>query len=109
VKQAIIVPTWLKMSPGKVASQCCHAALKGGQFDDKRVILKLESEAHYNTLARFYSEYLKNNRPFSTQPMLGWFTDSGPTTEGTENVVTVYWIRGLEEDVNRLTGQLELY
>ena len=43
-KQAIIIPVWLGMSPGKVASQCCHAALKFGKFEDKRVILRVDSK-----------------------------------------------------------------
>jgi hypothetical protein len=106
VKQAIIVPTWLKMSPGKVASQCCHAALwGGGQPDDIRVVLKIESQAHVDTLTKLV-ELMADAGAYIT---IEHFTDSGPTTEGTEGVTTAYWIRGEEPDVNFLTGHLELY
>lgn len=101
MKQAIIVPRWLKMSPGKVASQCCHAALTAGNLDDKRVILGADSPALIAILAKLATRIAGIE--------WGYFQDEGPTTEGTDGVITVYWVRGEDGLVNYLTGDMELY
>ena len=101
MKQSIVVPTWLGMSPGKVASQCCHVALKYGRPADQRVILKVDSYEQLRGLLRNYA--------FNGNVTMGVFVDTGPTTQGTEGVITAYSFRGKEEAVDRVTGGLELY
>ncbi len=101
MKQSIMVPMWLNMSPGKVASQCCHAVASArGTMEDKRVILRLTTPVE-----------MKLVRLLALHAGLMWysFTDSAPTTEGTDGKETVYWIGGDEETVNSVTGELELY
>lgn len=99
-KQAIIVPAWLGMSPGKVASQCCHAALKFGAFSDKRVILRVDSPIQLLALVQAAEEMAVEVRGF---------VDSEPTTQGTSGTITAWSFRGCEEAVTEVTGKLELY
>ena len=100
MKQSIIVPAWLGMSPGKVASQCCHVASKYGRFEDYRVVLKVATEAQ---LLEIIAEALTRGL------IITYFRDSNPTTEGTDGVITAWSIRGPEQTVNEVTGKMELY
>lgn len=110
MKQVIIVPAYLGMSPGKVASQCCHVALPlGDQSEDiqKRAILRVDSKAHLNAIRQLWSMAVTLNPDF--KPSWYAFVDSEPTTEGTAGKVTAVSIVGEEEIVNDITGTLELY
>ena len=91
---------WLNLSPGKVASQCCHAATKFGKFEIKRVILRVDSQAKLLDLIAKAEE-----RSISVQS----FRDSGPTTEGTDGVITVWSFLGYEARLDEVTGEMELY
>ena len=100
-KQSIIIPVWLGMTPGKVASQCCHVALRYGQFADRRVILKVDTHIQLvDILAGAIN---------MAGLEVGHFRDAEPTTEGTDGEITAWSIRGPEETVNQVTGKLELY
>lgn len=108
IKQVILVPTYLGMSPGKIVSQCCHVAVPFGIDStsvQKRIILKVESKAHLETLRKLHDFVWNSHRG---DP--GWreFIDSAPTTEGTEGKVTAISIVGQEENVDLVTGHLEL-
>ena len=100
MKQSIVVPTWLGMSHGKVASQCCHVALKYGRFADRRVILRIDGFDQLVALIR---------AAVREKVTVGYFLDGEPTTEGTAGMATAFSFRGKEEAVNRVTGGLELY
>ena len=100
MKQSIVVPTWLGMSPGKAASQCCHVALKYGRFADQRLILRIDG---WRQLQQILNSAARNE----IDP--GYVVDSGPTTEVPDGTITAYSFRGKEEAVDRVTGGLELY
>ena len=107
MKQVILVPMWLGMSPGKVASQCCHVAVKdfaegAGARVKARVILKVPTlEEMLHIIARAIQ--------YGTATTVTTFIDSAPTTENTEDRVTAVSIVAADETLNRLTGHLELY
>jgi peptidyl-tRNA hydrolase len=110
IKQVILVPTYLGMSPGKVASQCCHVAVPfgGPEKVEKRVILKVGERSHIGTLVTLVDFV---NKMLPEEHLLSWdpFVDSIPTTEGTDGKLTAVSITGREEDVDLVTGHLELY
>jgi peptidyl-tRNA hydrolase len=108
IKQVILVPTYLGMSPGKVASQCCHVAVpfNGIERVGKRIILRVESRQHMESLKRL-AEWVEPSRSST----IAWseFIDSAPTTEGTEGQITAVSVIADEVDVDLVTGHLELY
>ena len=108
-KQSIIVPVWLGMSPGKVASQCCHVALRYGRFEDKRVILKVDTHIQLVDILAEAIGWQDPQYPHAPKLEVGHFRDADPTTEGTDGEITAWSIRGPEETVNQVTGKLELY
>jgi peptidyl-tRNA hydrolase len=111
IKQVILVPTYLGMSVGKIASQCCHVARPMYMDDniEKRAILKVDSPQHLETLRR-----LKNNLNLrwasENLSEVDWyeFVDSAPTTEGTAGLTTAISVIGEEAAVDCITGHLEL-
>lgn len=107
IKQVILVPMWLGMSPGKVAAQCCHVTamvledLYPKWQPDCRIILRVETKKE---MAILWQKMDKSEVVF------GWrFKDRAPTTEGTAGKFTAYSFLGRAEDVDQLTGHLELY
>ena len=111
IKQVILVPLWLGMYPGKVTSQCCHAtAIHAHIGVDRRIILKLDTERHLQTLHKLHNEFSLNSGKGSDYNVT-WsgFIDSAPTTENTEGKITAVSIVGEDEMVDLLTGHLELY
>lgn len=97
LKQVILVPLWLKMQPGKVASQCCHAAVMGGTGVQKRIILKVDTDAEMRLWAQ--AEMAKLYR-FK-------IVDEGLTEVAPDSVTAVSFI-GEEEDVDKVTLGLAL-
>lgn len=108
MKQVILVPMWLGMSPGKVASQCCHVTAAAVRalttlslaLPEVRVILKIETKKE---MAQLW------DRARWSRVDCFRFKDSAPTTEGTAGKFTAYSFVGRPEDVDALTGHLELY
>lgn len=105
VKQVILVPMWLGMSPGKVAAQCCHVtalAIPNMLFyPDCRIILRVETKKEMAIL------WQKASRSRTVSSFR--FKDRAPTTEGTDGKFTAYSFVGEAEHVDALTGHLELY
>ena len=101
VKQVIIIPSYLGMSPGKVASQACHAAVKavlGGIVPEKRIILKADSTDQLNALWRLAGQFkLERFR----------IVDEGRTEVEPHSVTAVSFI-GSEKNVDKVTGSLQL-
>ena len=103
-KQALIIRLDLKMSCGKIAAQCCHAATS--QFVDKRVILQCADLAELEALelkAQAISQKLPIGRHLSTFRI----TDA-ERTEVPASTVTVLSILGFESDVDLITSPLKL-
>ena len=98
LKQVILVPLWLKMQTGKVASQCCWAAVRGGTGVEKRIILKVDTDAEMQRLW-FEAENAKLCR-FK-------ITDEGLTEVPPGSVTAVSFI-GEEEEVDKVTRGLPL-
>lgn len=109
MKQVILVPMWLGMSPGKVASQCCHVTALSCQdlYDETyerlacRIILKMPTKKEMAIL------WAKAER--EGKVMCWRFKDRAPTTEGTDGKFTAYSFIGPADAVDVLTGHLELY
>ena len=108
LKQAIIVPMWLGMTPGKVASQCCHVvaiaasgAISSRFVDLPRIVLRVTTKKEISVLWQKAS--LNGNIGCCR------FKDSAPTTEDTANKFTAYCFTGRPEDLDPIFGHLELY
>jgi peptidyl-tRNA hydrolase len=108
IKQVILVPTYLGMSPGKVASQCCHVAVPFGDGVgvQKRIILKVESATHMTSLFKLKA-YVNQKNDYCIMEHV--FTDSAPTTEDTAGKVTAVSFIADEAIIDLITGHLELY
>lgn len=101
LKQVILVPIWLGMSPGKVISQCCHVAARLWPTDVTRIVVRVETKAEMDRLWRKAGRepYVHRYR----------FRDSAPTTEGTAGKITAIGFSGHADVVDRVTGHLRLY
>jgi peptidyl-tRNA hydrolase len=111
IKQVILVPTYLGMSVGKIASQCCHVARPMYMDDniEKRAILKVDSQRHLEALRRL-KDSLNRCWVYDNLAEVEWyeFVDSAPTTEGTAGLTTAISVIGEEAAVDCITGHLEL-
>jgi len=109
MKQIILVPMWLNMSPGKVASQCCHVVEMSftslahifGVKPKARIVVKVDTPGH---MLNILSKALSNN-----SLLVHCFVDSDPTTENTAGQTTAVSITGNDEILQPITGHLELY
>jgi PTH2 family peptidyl-tRNA hydrolase len=110
VKQVILVPMWLKMSPGKVASQVAHAAVAVSDSYQHEQNRTLEVSARIvlqvPTLEAML-EVLYEAAQYRLRPVV--FRDEAPTTEDTEGRVTAVVITSHDEVLKNITGHLELY
>lgn len=100
-KQVILVPTYLNMQPGKVASQCCHAAVRlvrSGHNPDKRIILKVETVDELTALM---------DQAMTVGLLVFPIVDEGLTEVPTGSVTAVS-IFGAEGVVDGVTGNLSL-
>ena len=103
IKQVIIVPIYLGMSPGKTASQCCHAAVKPaleGTVVDKRIILRGETPEEIQKLWRHASKVSGLKMRFSIM-------DEGLTEVPPHSITAISFV-GSEEIVDKITGSLKL-
>lgn len=111
LKQVILVPMWLGMSPGKVASQCCHVTAMVVEgllmfslpLPEVRIILRAQTKKEMAILW---------HKAIELDTIRMWrFKDRAPTTEGTESKFTAYSFVGQydNKDLDALTGHLELY
>lgn len=100
MKQVIVVPAYLGMSPGKVASQCCWAAmLLSSTLVSKRVICKVDTvEDLTDMLKKGYA-----NKFIKVHVVI----DEG-LTEVPPGSVTAVSFSGFEDDLDRLTRHLKL-
>lgn len=106
IKQVIIIPTYLGMKPGKVASQACHAAIAGHKeawnhaFQvEKRIILKADTTDQINAL---WKQAGKDENLLRIK-----IVDEGRTEVRPYSVTAISFI-GQEKDVDKITGSLPL-
>eukprot|EP00735_Rhodelphis_limneticus_P007318 TRINITY_DN19840_c0_g1::TRINITY_DN19840_c0_g1_i1::g.28978::m.28978 TRINITY_DN19840_c0_g1::TRINITY_DN19840_c0_g1_i1::g.28978 ORF type:complete len:190 (-),score=19.94,sp/O76387/PTH2_CAEEL/33.69/4e-22,PTH2/PF01981.11/1.7e-32,UBA/PF00627.26/9.4e-07 TRINITY_DN19840_c0_g1_i1:456-992(-) len=110
-KMVLVVSKELNMSPGKIAAQCCHAALEVfRQISDqpwakswegegeKMVVLQTPSSSDFVGLCERAKELALAHTVI---------TDAG-RTEIESGSQTVFACAGLEETVNQITGKLSL-
>lgn len=110
MRQAIIIPGWLNMSPGKVASQAAHVAARAkaessvSKHEGTRIVLRANTpEQLFDVLGRAYA--------YPDHMTVTVFADSGQTTEGTDKVITAIAITAyaFENILTQTTAGLELY
>lgn len=111
MKQAIVVRSDLKMGKGKIAAQCCHAAIGSYERTDKDKIRKWENEASAKVVLKVPSledlfelkEIAKRNNVSNCL-----ITDAG-RTQVPESTITCLGI-GPDEDeiIDKITGDLKL-
>lgn len=99
LKQVILVPTYLNMSTGKIASQCCWAAEKHGRDVEKRIILRVDGRGKMADC--IVDGWL--NRGLT----VGRIFDEG-LTQVAPGSMTAVSIVGEEELVDVITGKMEL-
>jgi PTH2 family peptidyl-tRNA hydrolase len=110
VKQVILVPMWLKMSPGKVASQVAHAAVAVSDAYRHEQNRTLEVSARVVLAVptlEVMLEVLYEAAQWRLRPTV--FRDEAPTTQDTEGRVTAVVITANDEVLQKITGHLELY
>ena len=116
-KLMLCVRSDIKMTPGKIASQCAHAVHYGTLFDKslrdnrvlgwcwgvskyKTVVVKLNGKNHMNNV---YEKCKKNGIN------CGFVTDAGRTQVDT-GTRTVLWVGPEENDrLREVTGDLKIY
>lgn len=98
VKQVILVPRWLGMQPGKIASQCCWAAVLFGVRASKRIILRVDTPEQLEDLI-----YAAKSVDLTVEQVV----DEG-LTEVPPNSITAISIVGEESVVDTVTGGLPL-
>lgn len=101
LKQVILVPTYLNMGVGKIASQCCWAAMESRTHPpDKRIILKVETVDELTALVR-------KAYAFGNAIVVRIIIDEG-LTEVPKGSVTAVSLVGIEEHIDQITGELKL-
>lgn len=112
LRMVIVVPADLKMSPGKLASQVAHAALRCGVKAPRRVLTEYLHEETKLVLAAKNAAMMRRIAKRAEKSGLTHhvFRDSPPTTEGTENKVTAMCIGpATADELQPITGDLPLY
>ena len=100
----MVVRTDIKMGKGKIAAQCCHAAIGAYKQADKAKIRKWENEAYAKVVLKAPSlQDLYNLRE-----LYYLVTDAG-RTQLPKSTVTVLGLGPDEDDVlDKITGDLKL-
>lgn len=105
LKQVIVIPEYLGMSPGKVISQACHVVAAEAYVSelkpDCRIVLKCPTKKEISIL---WQRAWEGNKVQCRR-----FKDQAPTTENTAGKFTAYCFTGQAEDIDSLFGHLELY
>ncbi|SFL42900.1 peptidyl-tRNA hydrolase [Methanobrevibacter olleyae] len=111
MKQVMIIRTDLKMGKGKMAAQCCHAAIGAYKRADKDKIRKWENEAYAKVVLKVPSlECLLEIRNMAQAKGIAYYlvTDAG-RTQIPESTITVLGLGPDEDDVlEEITGELKL-
>ena len=100
MKQVMVVRTDIKMGKGKIAAQCCHAAIGAYKQADKAKIRKWENEAYAKVVLKAPSlQDLYNLRELAR----------ARRTQLPKSTVTVLGLGPDEDDVlDKITGDLKL-
>ena len=100
----MVVRTDIKMGKGKIAAQCCHAAIGAYKQADKAKIRKWENEAYAKVVLNY------NLRELARANGVAYYlvTDAG-RTQLPKSTVTVLGLGPDEDDVlDKITGDLKL-
>ena len=117
----MVVRTDIKMGKGKIAAQCCHAAIGAYKQADKAKIRKWENEAYAKVVLKAPSlQDLYNLRELARAHGVAYYlvTDAGRAyylvtdagrTQLPKSTVTVLGLGPDEDDVlDKITGDLKL-
>jgi len=110
-KQVIIVRRDLKMSKGKMISQCIHASLGAYKRADEEIIKKWESEGQKKVVLEVDSEksILDMYRRIKKEKIPCFLVEDAGLTELTPGTVTALGIGPeREETLDKITGKLKL-
>ena len=111
MKQVMIVRTDIKMGKGKIAAQCCHAAIGAYKQADKEKVRKWENEAYAKVVLKAPTlQDLYNLREIARAKGVAYYlvTDAG-RTQLPKSTVTVLGLGPDEDDVlDEITGDLKL-
>ena len=114
-KMALVVRTDVNMKPGKVASQCAHAAVncyKASSLQNAELTRIWEGTGQPKIVLRCTGEtsfYTLENQATERKLIHSLITDAGRTalTPGTKTVLGIG--PGPADDVDAVTGKLKLY
>ena len=101
MKQVMVVRTDIKMGKGKIAAQCCHAAIGAYKQADKAKIRKWENEAYAKVVLKAPSlQDLYNLRELARANGVAYYlvTDAG-RTQLPKSTVTVLGLGPDEDDI----------
>ena len=101
MKQVMVVRTDIKMGKGKIAAQCCHAAIGAYKQADKEKIRKWENEAYAKVVLKAPTlQDLYNLRELARAKGVAYYlvTDAG-RTQLPKSTVTVLGLGPDEDDV----------
>ena len=111
MKQVMIVRTDIKMGKGKIAAQCCHAAIGAYKQADKQKIRKWENEAYAKVVLKVPSVhdlFMLRERARAKGVAYYLVTDAG-RTQLPQSTITVLGLGPDEDDViDEITGDLKL-
>lgn len=112
LRQVIVINDDLQMSPGKVASQACHASVGAALKTARADYLQDWMHAPTKIVLRATAAQMRGiiKRAKARKVKVYAFVDSAPTTEDTENKMTALAIGPLERDkFIGITSHLPLY
>jgi PTH2 family peptidyl-tRNA hydrolase len=111
MKQVMVVRTDIKMGKGKIAAQCCHAAIGAYKQADKEKIRKWENEAYAKVVLKAPTlQDLYNLRELARANGVAYYlvTDAG-ITQLPKSTVTVLGLGPDEDEIlDKITGDLKL-
>lgn len=111
MKQAIVVRNDLKMGKGKIAAQCCHAAIGSYKKTDKEKIRKWENSGSAKVVLKVQSleelYELKEIAKINNIPNC-LITDAGRTQIPSSTITCLGIGPDEEEIIDKITGDLKL-
>ncbi|MEM5766182.1 MAG: peptidyl-tRNA hydrolase Pth2 [Candidatus Aenigmatarchaeota archaeon] len=111
LKQVILVRTDLKMGKGKIAAQCCHAAVGTLELVDREILKKWEKEGSKKIVlkVRNEKELLEIYKKTKKEKIPCFLVKDAGLTQLKSGTITALGIGpDKEEKIDKITGKFKL-